>query len=190
MRTHRRFRPTYANVVATLALFIALGGTGYAATHLSRNSVGAAQLRRNAVTGAKVKDGSLAAADFGAGQLPAGPRGETGAVGPRGGAGPEGKAGKEGPPGLSGYVQVDKISAFDATDSKGEQAICPEGMAALGGGATTFGATGKVAVIRAVPLAVSSGEPSRGWIAEAKELEPTTASWDIDVRVNCARVSP
>ena len=63
---HPRFRPrlTYANVMATLALFIALGGSGYAATQLSRNSVGTLQLKRNAVTGVKVRDKSLTGADI------------------------------------------------------------------------------------------------------------------------------
>lgn len=42
-----RDRLTYANVTATLALFVALGGTGYAATQLPRNSVGKAQLRKS-----------------------------------------------------------------------------------------------------------------------------------------------
>jgi hypothetical protein len=64
---HPRFRPrlTYANVMATLALFIALGGSGYAAvTQLGRNSVGTLQLKRNAVTGLKVRDNSLTGADI------------------------------------------------------------------------------------------------------------------------------
>jgi hypothetical protein len=43
-------RPTYANVVATLALFVALGGASYAAVTLPRNSVGSAQLRNGSVT--------------------------------------------------------------------------------------------------------------------------------------------
>ena len=39
-----RDRLTYANVISSLALFIALGGTSYALT-LPRNSVGSAQIR-------------------------------------------------------------------------------------------------------------------------------------------------
>lgn len=54
-----RNRLTYANVMATLALFVALGGASYAATQLPRNSVGAKQLKKGAVTGAKVKPHSL-----------------------------------------------------------------------------------------------------------------------------------
>lgn len=61
------------NTIALLALFIALGGTTYAATALPVNSVGAKQLKKNAVinkkiqanavTGAKVKNDSLTGAD-------------------------------------------------------------------------------------------------------------------------------
>jgi hypothetical protein len=64
--------------VALLALFVALGGTSYAAVALPRGSVGKRQLRKNAVTGAKVKDGSLRSKDFPAGELPAGPQGLAG----------------------------------------------------------------------------------------------------------------
>jgi hypothetical protein len=56
----RRFKPTYANVTATLALFVALGGGAYAATALPADSVG----------GRQVKDGSLRAVDFAPGQEP------------------------------------------------------------------------------------------------------------------------
>jgi len=60
-----RGKLTYANVMATIAVFIALGGSAYAAAQLKKNSVGTKQLRKNAVIGAKVKDGSLSAVDIG-----------------------------------------------------------------------------------------------------------------------------
>jgi len=44
------------NTIALLALFIALGGTTYAATALPSNSVGTKQLKKNAVTAAKIKN--------------------------------------------------------------------------------------------------------------------------------------
>ncbi len=52
----RKLRPriTYANVIASLALFLALGGVAFAATSLPRNSVGTNQLRQGAVTTAKL----------------------------------------------------------------------------------------------------------------------------------------
>jgi hypothetical protein len=45
---------SFANVTAVLALFVALGGTGYAAISLPRNSVGSVQIRRAAVTSSKI----------------------------------------------------------------------------------------------------------------------------------------
>jgi hypothetical protein len=70
-----RPRLSYANVAATIALVLALGGgTVYAASHLGKNSVkskniakGAvkgADLAKNAVTSPKVKDGSIEAGDL------------------------------------------------------------------------------------------------------------------------------
>jgi hypothetical protein len=88
-----RKRLTYANVIATLALFIALGGTSYAVTALPKNSVGTQQLKKNAVTGDKVKDGSLTSGDFKVGTLLKGDTGATGATGP---AGPTGATGATG----------------------------------------------------------------------------------------------
>jgi hypothetical protein len=75
---------SYTNVVATLALFVALGGGAYAALRLPRNSVGSTQLKANAVNSSKVKNGSLRAGDFKAGQIPAGPTGEQGLPGAQG----------------------------------------------------------------------------------------------------------
>ena len=73
-----------ANVIAYLALFIALGGTSYAAITLPRNSVGTKQLRSNAVTSGKVRNGSLRLSDFQSGALKRGPRGPQGPPGPAG----------------------------------------------------------------------------------------------------------
>jgi trimeric autotransporter adhesin len=51
----KRFRPrlTYANVIASLALFVALGGSAVAAG-LAKNSVGPNQLKKGAVTASKI----------------------------------------------------------------------------------------------------------------------------------------
>jgi hypothetical protein len=52
------------NVVAYLALFVALGGTSYAAINLPAGSVGTRQLRDQAVTNKKLAKGSVGAADL------------------------------------------------------------------------------------------------------------------------------
>jgi hypothetical protein len=45
--------------VSLVALFMSLGGVGYAATQLPNNSVGTAQLTNNAVTNSKIKDSAV-----------------------------------------------------------------------------------------------------------------------------------
>jgi hypothetical protein len=58
----RKPRLNYANVVATLALFVALGGSGaYAATQLAPRSVGERQLRPGAVTAPKLRKNAVTA---------------------------------------------------------------------------------------------------------------------------------
>ena len=59
-----RGRLTYANVTASLALFIALGGTSYAAINLPRNSVGTKQLRTGAVHGKDIRNRTIQTADI------------------------------------------------------------------------------------------------------------------------------
>jgi hypothetical protein len=52
-------RPSHATVVAYVALFVALAGSAYAGTQLSKNSVGPKQLKKDAVTTAKIKAGAV-----------------------------------------------------------------------------------------------------------------------------------
>jgi hypothetical protein len=105
---------TYANVIATLALFLALGGGAYAAFKLPTNSVGSKQIKKNAVNSSKVANGSLLAGDFKAGQLPAGAQGLKGDQGDPCPAsdlnckGPKGDTGPQGP----GAISVDADFPF------------------------------------------------------------------------------
>jgi hypothetical protein len=55
-----RPRLTYANVMTTIAIFLALGGaTAFAANQLAKKSVGTKQLKANAVTAAKIKKNAV-----------------------------------------------------------------------------------------------------------------------------------
>jgi hypothetical protein len=120
IRKHLKF----ANVIACLALFVALGGASYAATQLPKNSVGAPQIKKDAVTGVKVKDGSLRAADFGTGQIPAGREGRPGPQGPQGEAGPPGERGVRGFDGDVGpRGPSDAYFAFDNGPSVDEKEV-------------------------------------------------------------------
>ena len=69
-----------SNAVGYVALFVALGGTSYAAT-LPRNSVGSKQLKSNAVTSSKIRNGAINSKDLAPGVVR---RGQRGAPGPAG----------------------------------------------------------------------------------------------------------
>ena len=72
-RSRRWLRmPSPAMIVAFIALFVALGGTSYAAIKLPANSVGTTQIKKDAVIGSKVKNGSLTGADLANGSLAGG----------------------------------------------------------------------------------------------------------------------
>jgi hypothetical protein len=68
--TRLRSKLSYSNVVATLALILAIGGgSAFAATQLAKNSVGPRQLKKNAVTTAKIKPGAVTSAKIKLGTL-------------------------------------------------------------------------------------------------------------------------
>jgi hypothetical protein len=54
--------PSPAMIVACVALFIAMGGTSYAAATLAANSVGTKQIKKDAVTSAKIKNSAVTGA--------------------------------------------------------------------------------------------------------------------------------
>jgi hypothetical protein len=59
VRVHRLIAHLRSNLVGWIALFVALGGTGYAAISIPRNSVGAAQIRNRSITPAKFNPKSI-----------------------------------------------------------------------------------------------------------------------------------
>lgn len=105
-------RPSASMIVAVVALFVALGGSSYAAVKAASNSVFSSSIKNGqvknldlgtaAVTSAKVKDGSLFAKDFRAGQLPAGKQGPQGVPGAPGAPGAKGDKGDKGDTGDRG----------------------------------------------------------------------------------------
>jgi hypothetical protein len=133
--------------VAVVALVMALGGTGWAATQLAKNSVGTKQLKRNAVTAAKIKrdsittrkiednavtsakidNGTLTEEDFSVAALQTltGLPGVKGDKGAKGDTGPPGDKGQKGDSALSPVPSGQTIHgavggdfhAFDATAS-------------------------------------------------------------------------
>jgi hypothetical protein len=56
---HRVIAHLRGNLVGWIALFVALGGTGYAAISIPRNSVGAAQIKNRSITPAKFNPSAI-----------------------------------------------------------------------------------------------------------------------------------
>jgi hypothetical protein len=55
---------SFANVISLIALFVALGGTGYAATQLAKNSVTAKAIKKNAVGASEIKRNAVRASEI------------------------------------------------------------------------------------------------------------------------------
>ncbi|HTX30724.1 MAG TPA: hypothetical protein VMD09_05030 [Solirubrobacteraceae bacterium] len=91
----RCHKPSAALVISCIALIFAMGGTGYAAMGIAKNSVGTAQLRKGAVTEPKIAKKTLRALEGARG--PAGPEGALGPAGTPGAAGKQGVTGATGP---------------------------------------------------------------------------------------------
>lgn len=106
---------SYANVMSTIAVFVALGGSSYAAVKLGRGQVKGINLANDSVSSAKVKNGSLLARDFKAGQLP------TGAPGP------QGPKGEPGPKGADGAALLRMTHRVEDTSVQSAQVVATIG---------------------------------------------------------------
>ena len=145
-------RPSPALVVALIALFVALGGTSYAAVTLPRNSVGTAQIRNRAVTQTKIAKKTLAAL-----------RSRRGATGPQGRPGP---AGAKGTPGLPGPVDLTYVTVEStalAGMSETADATCPAGMVVTGGG-----------LLPATPMGNQVNVDESDWVTSTTNGPPDT----------------
>ncbi len=167
-----RHRPSAATVLSLVALFVALGGTSYAAltitsANVKNNSLTSSDIKNNSVSTADVKNGSLLSSDFKAGQLPAGIQGAPGVPGVPGTAGAKGDKGDKGDRGDDGRDGADGAD-FDAgvTLASGES---ESGVYAVAGGASSFMATG---IQFRIPLAAPLPGENVAFIAKA--AEPTT----------------
>jgi hypothetical protein len=125
-----RRHPTYANVAASLALFLALGGAAYAATQLPKNSVGTNQIRKEAVTAGKIAKKTrqqLQGQRGPAGQQ--GPQGKTGKTGAKGATGARGAQGNTGAPGVDGTGPALEVVASPKLIEAGGNTIVSQNLA-------------------------------------------------------------
>jgi hypothetical protein len=125
----RMYRPSPSMLVALIALFVALGGTGYSALRITGKNV-----KDSSLTGRDVKNGSirsvdvagLLATDFKAGQLtsgslgPPGPQGPQGVQGTKGDKGDKGDAGEPGTARAYAFVEGDNCPLNACIIAKGK----------------------------------------------------------------------
>jgi hypothetical protein len=177
---------SYASVMATLAVFIALGGTSYAVAtgsigsrEIENDSVRSKDIRNNDVRSKDVQNRSLLTKDFKAGQLPAGPRG---------------RRGPQGAPGISGLERVFASSAINSNSPKSANASCPPGKRVIGGGGQHVGGVTGTDPNGLTDVVIDQIAPSDentvpgNVLVSAFEEEPTNASWSVNAFALCANV--
>jgi hypothetical protein len=173
----KRSIPSPAMVVACIALFAAMGGTGYAATQLVEG--------QSQATASKVKKGKR------------GPRGKRGPVGPQGPTGPTGptgatgQVGAQGPPGLAGLVRVSSESAFNSLTPKSATATCPAGKNVVGTGwENTGGIVGENENKEILADEVIPNSTLTSVTVTTYETDTTAETWSTRAYAICATVAP
>jgi hypothetical protein len=132
--------PSPALVISLIALFVALGGTTYAATSLRKNSVGTAQLKNGAVTKKKINKKTIAALK-----------------------------GNQGPPAGANAIVRSAQFVVGAHSQNGGVVLCQAGERATGGGLTPGGITaGQIIPLENAPAnsagqVAGPGQAPQGW---------------------------
>lgn len=175
-------------VVACLALFISLTGTGIAASHYlitSTKQISPKVLK--ALHGARGKTGARGPAGA---QGTAGAQGATGAQGPAGAQGPQGPQGLQGntgATGLTGYNVVENTTTSTGAGLFHGFATCPAGQTAIAGG-YEFDAVGAGGTVEwSIPH--SSG--NAGSVAHDQwyvGANATASAENLEVYADCATV--
>ena len=153
-----RRRLSYANVIATIALFAALGGTSYAALtvtgkNVKNNSLSGRDIKNSSLTSTDVKDRSLLSKDFKTGQLPAGSKGDKGDTGAAGAAGAAGAT--------NVTTRANTVSA--PVGSSDVTASCQAGEKAVGGGPSYTNDEPEITVQQSKPAPATDGSTPTGW---------------------------
>jgi hypothetical protein len=182
------------NTIAMLALFLALGGTTYAAS--------TALIGKNTVASPQVVNGSLGTKDLSKRARAAlkgnrGPRGFTGAQGVQGAKGDKGDKGDTGTAGANGatnvVIRTGSVSVADGTRNFAV-AACAAGEHATGGGArfTGLSATNQHLLVYSYPknaATPATGVPAAGDVPTAWQASAFNSSGSADtlnVFVVCA----
>ena len=166
--------PSPAMIVACVALFAALGGTGYAAGNLAHKAT-ASTAKAKPKRGPRGKRG------------PAGPTGPQGAPGPKGATGPKGDQGPKGDSGAPGkqgetgpagpvelrYLQGPTITVL-AGQKENARLECPKGLHDTGGGMLSEASFG-------FNIAGSAPSGDNAWIVDVENITGSTQKFNVYV---------
>jgi hypothetical protein len=169
MRLSRR----HTTAVAYLALFVALGGSAYAAVTVTGKNI-----KDGTITGKDVRNRSLGTSKLSASALgslagergPSGPQGASGPKGATGPRGPEGPIGQTGPDGIQGAPGVSGIEyrvSSGVSVPKGEtveEDVSCGGKSVLGGGSANFPYDSPARIVSSAPG--TQNGTSSGWTVQ------------------------
>lgn len=188
-------RLTYANVISTLALFLALGGG--AAWGIGRSIPGPDGTIHACYA---INGGTLRVIDSDASckllekKLSWNQKGAKGDPGPKG---DQGAKGDPGPPGsgFGGLQVTSDLVEVPAGSARWAKALawCPEGKKVIGGGGTaTEASVGGLGGLPVYGVVVYSSKPistlQQGWQGHAQEVFPLKKAWVLVAYAVCASV--
>jgi hypothetical protein len=181
------------NVVAYVALFVALGGTAYAA-----GTIGSADVIDNSLVSADLRDGAaVRSADVVDDTSGAGLKGVDIAPDTLTGAdiaeSTLGTVPQAGQAPVKGYVaKLGNTSAFDGTLEKTAVAACPGKERPLGGGGTVATDPRGLSILSGIVLTESAPvflDSGFGWRVRARAIN-TVFPWSVTASVVCGEAKP
>jgi hypothetical protein len=188
---------TYSNLVASLAAFVALGGTAYAVT-----KIGSDEIIDDSVRSKDIRDGTIRNRDLSPTlALPAGvpgPQGPQGEKGEKGDpclpsdpacVGPEGPPGDPGPPGAANvHFRTHPIDTHvDPGGTTGPLVQeCEPGEIAIQGGVTLVNPDDRLA-LESSHAVLEYGLPT-GWETEIREVSGTPINFQVNAQAICLKL--
>jgi hypothetical protein len=165
--------PSPAMIVACVALFAALGGTGYAAGNLVHKAT--ASSAKKPKRGPRGKRGLAGPAGP---QGAPGPKGATGAKGEQGVKGDRGAPGQPGEPGPAGPVELRYLEGPTITvaahGQENARLECPKGLHDTGGGMLSEASFG-------FNIAGSAPSGSNAWIVDVENVTASIQKFNVYV---------
>jgi hypothetical protein len=170
--------PSPAMVVACIALFAALGGSGYAAGNLVHKATASSAKPKRGPRGKRGPAGPAGP------QGAPGPKGATGDKGAQGPKGDTGSPGAKGEPGPAGPVEIlylkGPVKSVPAHEKDSSQVFCPSGFHDVGGGMLGEASFG-------FNLAGSAPSGDNAWIVDVENI--TGSTQEFNAYVICATAS-